>query len=111
MHTTVLVVLVALFVVCIASEDVRVDVVLNEPAASESSSSDSSGYGVFSTANIIGMFMAIIALIAIIIIFIAASHFGRKEIEKEEQMVVKRQKEEEEKYERARVFELTRIGV
>ncbi len=114
MSTTVTtLVFVALFAVCLAVEPVlTVDSINNSPpAATEDSTDPSSGHGTFSTANIIGMFLAAISLIAVIIIFIAAAHFGKREIEKEQEMVVKKQKEEEEKYERARVYEMTRIGV
>jgi Na+-transporting methylmalonyl-CoA/oxaloacetate decarboxylase gamma subunit len=114
MRATLAFLLVLIVTIVFANNDnIRINVVMNAPPAEGGGSAGTtpSGYGTFSLQNIIGMCIAIAALVVFIVIILAAAHFGRREIEKETEAVIRRQKEEEEKYERARVYELTRIGV
>ncbi|KAL0478876.1 cadherin-17 [Acrasis kona] len=82
----------------------------NSPPSDESGNT-AENQPMFPRTNLIGMSIAILACIVLIIISIAAAHYGRIEKEKEEQAIEDAKKLEVDRYEGARVYELTKIGV
>jgi len=109
MLRAVLTLLSAVITTSVALEN---DVHNSAPATgSEGAANGGASHAMFPTTNVIGMSIAILALITLIIIGLAAAHFGRKEKEREELALEEAKKLEVDRYEGARVYELTKIGV